>query len=114
MATLGGNGLVWFGTALNGSMRRSRRGRGLDGRDGSAAPGQRGEETRTDGPDAGNSAGAMHAVAGRQSQWRVEAGWAVQKDSLGDTVRGADNAELRQGPPAGVVSGDCSPDRPRK
>jgi hypothetical protein len=99
MATLGGNGLVWFGTALNGSMRRSRRGWGLDGRDGSAAPGQRGEETRTDGPDAGNSAGAMHAVAGRQSQWRVEAGWAVQKDSLGDTVRGGRQCRVTGGAP---------------
>jgi len=112
MATLGGKGLVWFGTAPNGSMRRSRRGRGLDGRDGSAAPGQPGEtETRTDGPDAGNSAGAMHAVAGRQAQWRVEADWAVQKDSRrhgeGDRQR-----RVTGGPPG--RGGDCSPDRPRK
>lgn len=48
----------------------------MDGRDASASG--RPEETRTDGPDAGCSAGAMHAVTGRQGRrsqsqwWRVE------------------------------------------
>lgn len=83
----------------------------MDGRDASASG--RPEETRTDGPDAGCSAGAMHAVTGRQAgqgragarshsggEWRKRRTGGGAKKIPGDTVRGGQtgNAELREGP----------------
>lgn len=70
----------------------------MDGRDASASG--RPEETRTDGPDAGSSAGAMHAVTGRQAgqgragarshsggEWRKRRTGGGAKKIPGDTVR---------------------------